>query len=114
MRADHEKDLPVEKNHDDAGDVEGAHRGVDEEVCVVEGAEVGGEGALGRVVHAEGDGGGDGQGDEPGGAEGEEDSLGVFVLGVLDGSRDGDESARKAVVISRRLSKLKFKKGESS
>jgi len=59
------KDPPVEEQHDDAGDVEGAHGGKDKEVRVVEGADGGGVGSALGVVHAERDGGGDGDGYYP-------------------------------------------------
>jgi len=46
---------PVERQHRYARDVEGAHRGEDEEVRVVEGADVRRVAARLRVVHAERD-----------------------------------------------------------
>jgi len=47
---------PVEKHHDDAGDVEGTHRGEDDVVRVVEDADVRCERPAFGVVYAEYDG----------------------------------------------------------
>lgn len=57
------KNIIVQEDHDYAGDVKGAERGVDDEVTVVEEAEV--RQAVGRVVEAQDNGGPDGRADHP-------------------------------------------------
>ena len=92
VRSDGDEDPRIEADHDDARDVEGAHRRVDEEVGVVEGADGRRLGSAVRVVHAEGDRRRDGSGDDPRHGEHGVDATRVLVLGVLDRLRHGDES----------------------
>jgi hypothetical protein len=85
------EDVVVEENHDDAGDIEGGQGGVDDEVAVVEEAEV--LAAFGRVVQAEHDGAADSSGDDPDQSDGQAHSTAVLVLGVLYGLRHCDVPA---------------------
>jgi len=82
------KDPPVEEDHDDTGDVEGAHGGVDEKVRVVKGAEGGRLSPTRGVVHPESYRGGDGNRDDPREREHHVDTLRVLVSRVLDGPCD--------------------------
>ena len=81
---------PVEHQHGDAGNVERPHRGIDDEVGVVEGAGRGQAGPSLRVVHAERDRGGYGKRDDPCQGKHAVHSLGVLVAGVRDRICDGD------------------------
>jgi len=84
------KDSPVEQDHDDARDVEGSHRRVDEEVGVVEGAEGRRLSSSFGVVHTESDRRRDGDRDDPGESKHHVDTTRVLVLGVLDRLCHGD------------------------
>lgn len=75
--------MVVEEDHDDAGDVEGGERRVDDEIGVVKAA-VGRDASL-RVVQAEDDGQTDGHRDGPHQADGQPHPLVVLVAGVLEG-----------------------------
>ena len=92
--SDHAVDPPVKEEHEEARNVEWRHGGIDEEVGVVKGADGRGFRPLLGVVHAEDDGQGDGDGDEPGQPHHDVDSPWGLVLGVLDRSGHGSESKK--------------------
>ena len=88
----------VEEDHDDARDVEGGKRRVDNKVGVVERA-VGRDATL-RVVEAEDDGQADGGRDGPNEADSQPDSFVVLVSRVLDGLRHGDVPSSASLLVS--------------
>lgn len=82
-------DFPVEEDHNDGWNKEGAHGRINEEVGVEEATRAGAP--VLRIVDAQGDGCCDGHRDDPRDGQHEKDSLGVFVFGVLDRLCDGNE-----------------------
>jgi hypothetical protein len=87
----HLEDVVVEENHDDAGDVERGEGGIDDEVAVVEEAEI--VLAVGGVVQAEYDGAAYSGGDDPDEDDGQPHAAVVLVFGVFYGLRHCDVPA---------------------
>lgn len=87
----HLENIPVEENHDNAGYVEAAQRGVEDEVGIVEGADIGL--AIGRVVQAQNNWRAYGSRYGPNQQNRKANAAAVFVLCVLYWLRHSDVSA---------------------